>query len=185
MDLDPNDERPHAPTDDGDWRETWGFDLADVDLVGALRLTLIPAQRVCSWWTLVEGPDVGLIVVRDDAVALPRRPESLEIRADGLWGELVCETPFEHWGIALEAFGLRVDDPNDEVGERLPVGLDLEWELTGSPSRVELDGGARITHPGRVHGDLLVADERIAVNAAARRDHAWGRIPPEAWPPSL
>ena len=126
MDLDPNDDRPHAPTDDADWRESWGFAFGE----GAVRLTLVPAERVCSWWTVVRGPDVGLVVVRDDAVALPRRPESMEIRGEGLWAELMCETPHEHWGIALEAFGLRVDDADDEIGERLPVGLDLEWELT-------------------------------------------------------
>jgi hypothetical protein len=96
------------------------------------------------------GP--GVIVVRDHDVARPRgRLPSTgvhEIRADGLWAELVCETPGEHWSFGLEAFGLRVDSDEEadrsEVGERLPVGLDLEWEA-----------------PDLVHGELLVARDRI------------------------
>ncbi len=183
MDLDPRDDRPHAPTDDADWRESWGFEFADIDFSLAVRLTLVPAQRVCLWWTLVEGPGVGLVVVRDDAVPLPRRPESLEIRADGLWAELVCETPFEHWGISLEAFGLRVDDASDEIGDRLPIGLDLEWELTASPQVVETDGGTHVTQLGTIHGELLVGDDRIAIDTQSTRDHAWGRIAPHEWPP--
>ena len=52
-----------------------------------------------------------LVAVRDHEVPLPRT--GLEVRADGLWGELVCETPLEHWSIGLEAFGLGYDDPAD------------------------------------------------------------------------
>ncbi len=90
------------------------------------------------------------------------------MRADGLWGELVCETPLEHWSIGLEAFGIAYDDPadawGDEWGERLPVGLDLEWEATAEPRRpVPPAGpiprgraGSAIAQPGRVHGEILV-----------------------------
>jgi hypothetical protein len=97
----------------------------------------------------LSGPGLGLgvIVVRDDDV-MPPRGRLLEIRADGLWAELVCETPGEHWSFGLEAFGLRFasDEEADrtDVGERLAVGLDLEWE-----------------EPDLVHGELLVERDRI------------------------
>jgi hypothetical protein len=88
-----------------------------------------------------------VIVVRDDDVR-PPQGRLLEIRADGLWAELVCETPGEHWGFGLEAFGLRYEDEEEaaksDVGERLAVGLDLEWET-----------------PDLVHGELLVGRHRI------------------------
>ena len=92
--------------------------------------------------------DDGLIVVRDREV--PRaRGTLLEFRADGLWVEFVCETPDEHWSFGLEAFGLRVDDPAEEVGDRVPVGFDLEWET-----------------PDSVHGELLIG--RAVIPIAAR-----------------
>jgi len=182
----PDDDRPHAGVVDEGWSETWGFELARADgLYGALRLTLVPASRMCSWWTYVVGPELGIVIVRDEEVALPRRGELLEVRGDGLWAELVCETPFEHWGISLEAFGLRVDTPDDDIGERIPVGLDLEWEVTAPPEPGDVTGGTRYTQSGMVHGELLVGDDRIEYEGACRRDHAWGRIDPPVWPSRL
>jgi hypothetical protein len=92
--------------------------------------------------------DGALVLVDDDDVPLPKGA-LLEVRADGLWAELVCETPGEHWGFGLEAFGLRYDDPAEALvsdrAERVPVGLDLEWET-----------------PDHVIGEILVGRERIA-----------------------
>jgi hypothetical protein len=92
--------------------------------------------------------DGALVLVHDDDVPLPKG-SLLEVRADGLWAELVCETPGEHWGFGLEAFGLRYDDPADALvtdrAERVPVGLDLEWET-----------------PAHVIGEILVGRECIA-----------------------
>jgi hypothetical protein len=92
--------------------------------------------------------DGALVLVADDEIPLPKG-SLLEVRADGLWAELVCETPGEHWGFGLEAFGLRYDDPGEALvsdrAERVPVGLDLEWET-----------------PDRVIGEILVGRERIA-----------------------
>jgi len=83
------------------------------------------------------------------------------VRGDGLWGELVCETPLEHWSIGLEAFGLAFDDPGeawgDEWGERLPVGLELEWEAVSGAA----DVGDGYAQPGRVVGGLLVGAARL------------------------
>jgi hypothetical protein len=97
----------------------------------------------------LSGPELGdgVIVVRDHDV-IPPRGRLLEIRADGLWAELVCETPGEHWSFGLEAFGLRFENEQEaatsDIGERIAVGLDLEWEI-----------------PGIVQGDLLVVRDRI------------------------
>jgi hypothetical protein len=61
---------------------------------------------------------------------------------------MTCETPGEHWSFGLEAFGLRVDDPAETIGERLAVGYDLEWET-----------------PDVVHGELLLARAVVAIDA--------------------
>ena len=109
----------------------------------------IPLKGQARYEVHLSGPELGpgVIVVRDDDVR-PPQGRLLEIRADGLWAELVCETPGEHWGFGLEAFGLRFADEEEaarsDVGDRLAVGLDLEWEI-----------------PDLVHGELLVERDRI------------------------
>ncbi len=74
------------------------------------------------------------------------------VRAEGLWVELLCETPGEHWSIGLEAFGVRFDDEAEAAasdrGERVPVGFDLEWET-----------------PDRVVGEILVGRARYDLDA--------------------
>jgi hypothetical protein len=101
------------------------------------------------------GP-AAVVVVHDDDVPLPRgdpavraRSRLLEVRSDGLWAEVVHEGE-DHWAFALEAFGLRFDTLEEartsDVGERVPVGLDLEWDR------------------GRVVGEILVGRARVAVD---------------------
>jgi hypothetical protein len=155
--------------------ETWGFAAAHADGTGVLvRLTLRPTEGVAWYWAYLMVPDVGLVVVRDHEVPLPRRTApDLEVRAEALWAELVCETPGEHWGLGLEAFGVVLDDPWDaldgELGRRVPVGLDLEWEHFAPEYRDA--GGAREHQFGRVHGELLVGPDRFAFDALGAREH--------------
>ncbi len=102
-----------------------------------------------------------MITVRDHEL---RRPAgaALVVRGDGLWAELVPETPGEHWTVGLEAFGVALDDPLDaehgERGARLPVGLDVEWET-------------EVERFGTVRGELLVADARIDFEGTGAFEH--------------
>jgi hypothetical protein len=176
------DERNHSPGFDELWAESWHLDFAQMGgLGGFVGLCLYPNLNVAWWWTHLLTAE-GLVAVRDHEVTPPRT--GLEIRADGLWGELVCETPLEHWSFGLEAFGVRYDDPAEawgaEWGERVPVGLDLEWELLAPPVEAPLpgplgpaDGG--YLQPGTVRGELLVGDGRIPVEATGLRARRWGR----------
>ena len=171
-------ELPHAPGPEASWAESWTFDFARADgLGGFVRLAVLPAAAVAWYWAYVVGPDIGLVAVRDHEVPLPRRADDLELRADSLWAEVVCETPLEHWGLGLEAFGLRYEDHEEEraeIGERLAVGLDLEWELLG-PAVGAVDAAAgRYSQAGTVHGDLLVGPDRFPFEGAGVREHAWG-----------
>jgi hypothetical protein len=135
----------------------WLLDFAGLEsepIAGFVRLEL--RDDIARFWTYLVGvPDVdGVLVVRDHEVLLPR--QGLEIRADGLWAELTCETPREHWTFGLESFGVRLDDPADalraggEIGDRVAVGLDLEWEV-----------GAGGPPAGIAHGDVLVGRARF------------------------
>ena len=113
--------------------------------------------------------------MRDHEVTLPRGA-ALEIRADALWSELVCETPGEHWSIGLEAFGVRLDDADDalhgEIGERIALGFDFEWETTGDPFTSALGDVVREEQPGVVHGEVLLGRDRIPLDTVGRFEHS-------------
>jgi hypothetical protein len=141
-----------------DRREAWSLEFARSDGTGGFaRLSRRGAKA--SYSAALVSPTVGLVVVRDDGLAVPRDSRLLVVRGDGLWAEFVEETRGEHWTAGLEAFGVRLDDPLDvergEWGERLPVGFDLEWE-TGAGDF------------GEVHGDLLVATDRLVFDGTGR-----------------
>ena len=181
-----SDEKRRAAGPEPLWADAWEIDFVTDGptaagwVGGFVRLALLPNAGVAWWWTGLLTP--RLVAVRDHEVPLPRA--GLEVRADGLWGELVCETPLEHWSVGLEAFGIAYDDPadawGDEWGERLPVGLDLEWEATGAPADLPPTGpdpgagGVGYAQPGRVHGEVLVGPDRIAVSGTGFRSRASG-----------
>jgi len=182
----PTDEQRRPAGPEPWWADAWEIDFAGEvgsEVVGGfVRLALLPNQGLAWWWTGLLTP--RLVAVRDHEVPLPRT--GLEVRADGLWGELVCETPLEHWSVGLEAFGIAYDDPadawGDEWGERLPVGLDLEWEATDGPGDVApagpAPGGAGavgFAQPGRVHGEILVGPtQRLALAGTGFRSRSSG-----------
>ena len=130
---------------------SWSLEFADDQgISGSLDLTV--DDSTASFHARVVVPDVGVIVVRDDELAPPRRDDVLVVRGEGLWAELLCETPGEHWSIGLEAFGVRFDDEAEAAasdrGERVAVGFDLEWET-----------------PDRVVGEVLVGRAKYDLDA--------------------
>lgn len=169
--------------DDAPGVESWGIEFGGSGAAGRIRLTLDVGHGRAGFVADLLLAGAGRIVVADESVVLPRPAAGLEIRADGLWASLCCETPFEHWTLGLEAFGLRLDGDADPgagswealVGERIPVGFDLEWELRGPPE--PMADGAGYTQPGVCFGEVLVVRDRVVVEALATRDHFWGGGP--------
>ena len=128
---------------------TWSLEFSDDQgITGAMQLTV---EGTATFAARVSLPGEGVVVVNDDDVSAPRGAQ-LVVRAEGLWAELLCETPGEHWSFGLEAFGLRFDTAEEaatsDFGDRVAVGYDLEWEI-----------------PDRVYGDLLVGRETIPIDA--------------------
>jgi hypothetical protein len=139
---------------------SWYVDWAapDGSIGGFVR---IGAHDRGAWCWLYVVDERGTVVVRDHDVPRPRDGQILA-RSEGLWCELVCEVPDEHWAVNAEAFGVRLDDPTDawhgEIGHRIPVGLELDWEAFGPV--VALDDVT--THQlGRVTGEILLGDDVI------------------------
>jgi hypothetical protein len=130
------------------------------DSKGHLRLR-IAGGRV-DVHAQVERPGQDLVILHEPDAGAPR-PGSLELRSSGLWVDAVEEEPGERWTIGVEAFALAVDDPADTVGTRVPLGFDLEWERTGP------DGPDGV--PARVHGEVLVGDDALDLDAGGHWHH--------------
>lgn len=172
-----HDELRHPAGTELLWNESWYFDFAapDGSLGGYVRLGLLPNLNVAWFWAYLVGTDRPMLAVRDHEAPLPRG-KSLEIRTDGLWTDLTCETPNDHWSIGLEAFAVSLDDPltayGDERGDLVPFGLDLEWEGVGPV--FDYPGVTRYEQACDVHGEILVGSDRIAFQGSGERDHSWG-----------
>lgn len=169
------DETFHEPGDDPRWHEAWWFDFAtpDAAMGGWVRVLRFPNERRAAYHAFFGGTGRQLLAVVDDGIRLGA---SLEFRADGLWGDHICETAFEHWTVGLEAFALGVDDPADVVadgyGDRVPLGFDLEWECTGGP--VEIGWAEGYRQASRVSGEILIGAEELDVDCVGMRMHTWG-----------
>ena len=135
---------------------TWSLCYSDDHgITGEVRLT-IDDERA-SYDARITLPGFGYVVVADDELRAPTG-SLLEVRGDGLWAEFVCEVPGEHWATALEAFGLRFEDAEEargsDRGDRIPVGLDLEWETPDVVTGEILAGSRRWPFTG--HGTLRI-----------------------------
>lgn len=172
------DEYRHVPGP-GEWEERYWFDVATCDLGVYARLALRPFEGVAWWWAALVRPGESLVAVRAHDVRIPAA--GTEIRTDGIWACVTCETPLEHWSVGLEAFGAAFDDPMEawgsERGDLVPFGLDLEWEAIGSPG--ETDDG--YDQECEVHGEVLLGTERIDVAAHGWREHEWGAPEGPGW----
>jgi hypothetical protein len=144
-----------------------------------LRTTWWPAAgRTACWAALVGTGRPLLTVVEHDGP--PLRTAGLDLRAEGLWSDQICETPLEHWTVGLEAFGVELDDPAEAFrgcrGNRAALGLDVEWESRAA-DLVPLPGGYEL--PCEVHGEVLIGAEQLVVDDGwGRRRHTWGTADP-------
>ncbi len=182
-DLRDADDLAHEPGPELRWSESWVFEFAapDASLGGWVRYTAHPNQGRGSYQAFLVGEGRQLIAVLDDDVPLPAT--GLEIRTTGLWATHICETPFDHWTIGLEAFGLGLDDPAEifgrQYGDQVPLGFDLEWETFGGRD----PAGRTYPQACRVSGEILVGPEELDVDLVGFRDHTWGpgRVWDERW----
>ncbi|QGG93944.1 hypothetical protein [Actinomarinicola tropica] len=175
------DELAHPPGASSAWSETWELRLVDPGRGIGLVVAVVrrPAERQVSYLASVLGAADGVVTVHEHDIDEPRGG-GLELRASGIWADHVCETPFSHWSVGLEAFGLVLDEPEDAVtsgrGRAVPIGWDLEWEDDGG---VEPIGGADdgyLAH-GRAHGELLLDDDTVELDGIGGRLHRWGTGP--------
>lgn len=174
----PEDERRHEPGTEALWNESWYFDFASPDgsLGGYVRLGLYPNLGVAWYWGYLVRDGEQLLAVQHHEAALPSG-STLEVREDGVWAALHCETPHDHWTIGLEAFAVGLDEPADAYaadlrGDKVALGFDLEWEATGPV--YDYPAVSRYEQSCRVSGEILVGTDRLAFDGWGQRDHSWG-----------
>ena len=179
------DERRHPPAG-RTWEERWWFDFVALPEVspeasprrpwgGYVRLAFRweHDRQVAWYWAAMVGTEHGLVAVRADDLRVPAR--GTEVRGDGVWAALTCETPGDHWSLGLECFGAAFEDDLEawgaERGDVVPFGLDLEWEATGPIVAYANHGYDQWCE---VHGEVLIGDDRLPVAGLGSREHAWG-----------
>jgi len=153
-------------------RLAWWTD--DGRSAGLLRL-MVPMDGSVQLELGLVGAGEPCMLVTDHAVP-PPTGGGLEVRASGLWAEVVVEeAPASgkgHMSVGLEAFGTALDDPDEAWrggpdhqfrGDRVPVGLDLGAEAVGNSVFSRWGLGV----PCRLDGEVLAADRVLDVDGWA------------------
>lgn len=154
--------------------EVWSLDLvADDGSLGIIaELGIRPSEQTSWFWFCIAGPQRKLIALIDDQAAVPAAP-GLELRAPGLWAEFCAQVDLDHFTVDLEAFGVELDEPSELLGaaygRRVALGGELEWD-TIAPVQHD-DVGYEVAC--RVHGELLIDDQTIELDALGWRSHWW------------
>jgi hypothetical protein len=168
------------------WGEAWGFDFAvknaepgDV-LGGFVRIAVYPRQQRVWFWAGIVGEGRKYVLCRDHDLAPPADLNVLEVRGGSLWSHAICETPLEHWTVAMEAYAVEFEDPydawRDERGDRIGLAFDLEWESDADLARWvgSTEDVSRYETPCEVNGTLQVGDEEWTIVGEGWRHHEWG-----------
>ena len=169
----------HVSNGHADWVEVWDnwFVIPEDGVGGYVRLTIRPHDGVCWYWASLIGLGRPLVTVLADDVPLPL-DGSMELRASGLWTETTVLRPFEHLTTDLEAFGVAIDAPTDvwsgAFGDRVAVGLELDWDTDGPPGPSPVAGTTGYRLVGRMHGEVLLDEKRWELEGVGVRDHWWG-----------
>lgn len=192
-------ERAHRSGVDNWWAESWGFTFALPDaegvgeagigwLGGFVEVTHLPRQRKAWLCAGIVAEGRPYVLCRDHDLAAPADPNTFDLRGDGLWAHAICETPGEHWTVAMEAFAVSFDDPQEalgnEHGDRIGLAFDLEWESERADLTVEAiaeiddEWGpqGRYATTAEVNGVLQLDDEEWEIAATGSRTHAWGML---------
>lgn len=167
------DEGLHAGALHEEW--TFGYWAVDGSLGGFSGYRLVGSGGAWYWWALAR-PGAPLLHVTEWDI--PRRANPLVAKAQAMWAELICESPFEQWTVGNETYAVALDDPADALqrayGEAQPIASDVEWYAAGSVTPIE----SGYEQPGLVHGVLELAEGPLELDdLPAHRTHRWSTEP--------
>lgn len=139
----------------------FGFDLVAPDDDWALHCSLALNAHFATWWAVLARVDAPLLIVRDEALQLPKR--GMEVRGSGLWADVHCHEPGQRWQVNFEGIALGLDPSEvgaNEVGDLVPVEFEFEWEATGPPR-----GDVQ---PCMVDGEVQIGDGHLVLETPTR-----------------
>jgi len=175
--VDPSDEQRHAPGPELLWNESYYLDFVADDgrIAGYARIGLYPNLGVTWWTTMLVG--AGRPVVSSVAYDLPvAGGTGLVIDAAGVAMRGAVVDPLVTMTLRGTAPGRTLGRPEDVysgmAGTPTTVEFDLAWSTDGVPYHYDLT--TRYEVPCLVRGEVVVGDERIAVDGQGQRDHSWG-----------
>jgi hypothetical protein len=166
--MNPDRDRVLDMEGDADAVDVFDLSWTGGSMTGLIRVEfdLVEAITTAAIVVAVDGRDPVAVVSTD----LPIPTGAMELRGPGIWLELVCETPLDHWTVGLEAFGVTVEADEmisvDTRGDLTPVGLDLDLD-TIEPGPSDHDGALVV--PVRVHGEVLIGPDAHEIDATGHR----------------
>ncbi len=166
--------------------EEWTFEVWSPDSALGAYTTLVVRPDGTTWYAAaVVRSGEPLIHVCEPAGPVLRNVDALLLKAEGLWAEHECESPFEQWTIANETYGVELDDPTEALGRAYgspaPVAFDWEWYAASAP--VMIDGGYRQLGSASVVIELGGGSVNAELEAA--RTHRWGSFDFATAPPDV
>ena len=198
MPLSAADERTHE-TSYEEWTFSCWADDGSLGVVTGYRL--VGGRDAWYWWGFARQ---GAPLLHVTEFEIPRRSDPLLAKAEALWAEMTCESPFEQWTIGNETYAVALADPQEALrrgyGEATPIAMDLEWYATGPPTEqhMALDSGAArddeeaprresgavapsqgcYEQRGVAHGRIELAGSIVElVELPAHRTHRWSAEP--------
>ncbi len=167
----PEDEAPHTDAAVEEWVVVAWNPAADLGLIHGFRR--FPRARVGWQWSALARSGRALLHVAEWEV--PLRSDPMLAKAPQLWGEWVCDAPFEQWTIGMETYAAALEHPEEGLGRAYgtptPIAWDLEWYAVYAPEAVA--GG--YAQQGVVHGVVELGEGELTLTEIpARRWHRWG-----------
>lgn len=167
----PADEAPHLDATVEEWLVTAWTATADLGLLHGFR-RFGARRRGWQWSALAQ---VGQPLLHVGEWEVPLRTAALVAKASQLWGEWICDAPFQQWTIGMETYAAALDHPDDALGRAYgtpePIAWDLEWYALDAPVAVEGGYGQR----GVVHGVVERREGPLTLTEVPSwRWHRWG-----------
>lgn len=178
-----HDERAHAEALAEEWVMTAWTPQADLGLIHGFRRQ--SRQRRGWQWSALARRGRPLLHVAEWEV--PLRSDPLLAKAPQLWGEWMCDAPFEQWTVGMETYAAALDHPDEALGRAYgtatPIAWDLEWYATGDAEPVP----SGYCQDGVVHAVIELQEGPLTLDEVpARRWHRWGdALEPVVLPPAL
>lgn len=177
LEVDAADEKPHEPTDELGWSESYSFYVVEPsDRLGLLtRIGVRPNEGIMDVGLDVFVADGGLLAARH---VQPQSENTAQLQVEGISYEEV--RPLEEWRIQYDGPAHSLRSSRDAAShdawhksrlERLIVDLTFRAE---APAAALDAAPGKFGQAGRFQGEVWVSGDEYRLDAAGVREKTWG-----------